>query len=344
VAIRRVTLLIVSASLAPGAVAPAASAAPVRQPVTVAACRGAAWRARLVCERLRFGVSPTPSVAEITPSAPCTLEDHADGIFDPLPGPDGTGSSLGTGNALLSLCVFGAAPPLARNGVALVGDSHAGMWRAALAIVAHSLAWEGASVTRASCPFSAGVPIIPQVVAASCLRWRLDVVKWFNANPQIGTIFLAAHFSARVVPAPGQTAFDASVAGDLAAWRELPPTVKHIVVLRDPPDAGRATAPCVQAAIDRHKQAGIACALKRGRSLHRDPAVAAAGLFGPRASVIDMSSYFCDKRLCYPVIGGVLVYADSNHITRAYSETLAPYLRRQIGVLLRAWAVGPPAI
>jgi len=332
------TLLVLAAGVACGAGNLAADAAPVKQPVTVAACRGAAWRARRVCETLRFGVSPTPSVAEITPSAPCTLEDHADGIFDPLPPPDGTAAPAASDGELLSLCVFGAAPPVARNGVALVGDSHAGMWRAALAIVAHSLAWEGASVTRASCPFSAGVPIIPQAVAASCLRWRLDVVNWFEANPQVGTMFVAAHFSARVVPAPGQTAFDAAVAGDLAAWRELPPTVKHIVVLRDPPDAGRGTAPCVQAAIDRRQQAGIVCALKRARALHRDPAVVAAGLFGPRASVIDLSSFFCDKRLCYPVIGGVLVYADSNHITRAYSETLAPYLRRQIGVLLRAWA------
>jgi hypothetical protein len=321
----------------------AAQSAPVRQPVSVAACRGAAWRARHVCETLRFGVSPPPSIAEITPSAPCTVEDRADGIFAPLPGPDGTSSPPGSGNALLNLCVFGDAVPAARVGVALVGDSHAGMWRAALAIIAHALHWEGASVTRASCPFSAAISIIPPAVGTSCIRWRADVVKWFEDNPGVGTMFVAAHYSARFVRAPGQTAFAASVAGYLAAWRALPATVKHIVVLRDPPGASRATAPCVQAAIDRHQQAGIACAVNRHRALHRDPAVVAAGILGPRASVIDLSGFFCDRRVCYPVIGGVLVYADSNHITRAYSETLAPYLQRQIGVLLRAWAAPGPS-
>ncbi len=233
--------------------------------------------------------------------------------------------------------MFGAAPPAARSGVALVGDSHAGMWRAGLTVVARSLGWEGASVTRASCPFSGAMPIIPAKLVDPCLRWRQSVIAWFAANPQVGTMLVAAHFSARVVRAPGETPFAAAVDGYLAAWRALPATVQHIVVLRDPPDAGRATGPCVQSAIDRGLDAARVCALDRHLALHRDPAVAAAARFGPRASVIDMSRFFCEQQVCPPVIGGVLVYVDSNHITRAYSETLGPYLLHELGLLLAAW-------
>jgi hypothetical protein len=318
-------------------VALACGIAPAAGAVNARACFGAAARVHQACGRLRLGVSPTPSVAEITPSAPCTPEGQADGIFNPLPGLEGPAPPAGSSDGLFGLCVFGAAPPVARHGVALVGDSHAGMWRAGLTVVARALDWEGASVTRASCPFSGATPIIPAAFVASCLRWRQAVVAWFAANPQVGTMLVAAHFAARVVPAPGETAFEAAVGGYLAAWGALPATVEHIVVLRDPPDAGRATGPCVQTAIDGGRDAARVCALNRHRALHRDPAVVAAGRFGPRASAIDMSRFFCDQRICSPVIGGVLVYADSNHITRAYSETLGPYLLHEIGQLLAGW-------
>ena len=38
-----------------------------------------------------------------------------------------------------------------------------------------------------------------------------------------------------------------------------------------------------------------------------------------------MSRFFCNSRRCFPVIGGVLVYADGNHMTPRVNLTLAPY-------------------
>lgn len=302
----------------------------VAAPPASSPCFGAASHdSRHPCQdpHLRYVVTPSPADATITPNAPCTLQLIDDGVFHPVPG----------GGRIPLVCVFGTPPPASRYGVALVGDSHAETWRAALAVVANSLHWEGASITRSSCPYMRASPVGPERVVAECRQWRQGVVTWFQANPQVETMFAADHATARIVPTRGRTAVATAVAGYLAAWRALPVTVKHIVVLRDTPDIGDATGPCVQAAADRHAQAGIICAVRRRLALARDPAVAAAAAFAPRAEVIDMTRFFCDRARCNPVIGGVLVYKDSNHMTRRYSETLGPYLGNQVRRLAVSW-------
>ena len=47
-----------------------------------------------------------------------------------------------------------------------------------------------------------------------------------------------------------------------------------------------------------------------------------------RLEAIDLTRFFCGRRWCWPVVGGVLVHRDEAHITRTYAETLAPYLAR----------------
>ncbi|MGI8802153.1 MAG: SGNH hydrolase domain-containing protein [Solirubrobacteraceae bacterium] len=300
-------------------------------------CFGAAARdpnRPCVDARFKFTVTPSPADALITPNAPCLPRTTDDAIFHAL------GASAGS---LLYFheCVFATQPPLALSGTALVGDSHAETWRAALDVVGTTLKWEGASITRSSCPFTDAPPLLPQAIAAQCVRWRQLVVAWFDANPQVSTAFVAQHATATVIPARGKSTYATQLAGYLAAWRSLPATVKHIVVLRDTPQASASlTAGCVQAAVDRRRPPGLACALPRARSLPRDPAVDAAARLGPRASVIDLTRFFCDRTLCYPVIGGVLVYKDGEHMTRLFSQTLGPYLRHEVGKLLAAWAAG----
>jgi hypothetical protein len=38
----------------------------------------------------------------------------------------------------------------------------------------------------------------------------------------------------------------------------------------------------------------------------------------------------CGKADCPAAIGNVLVYFDNHHLTQAYSQTLAPYLRQRL--------------
>ena len=68
------------------------------------------------------------------------------------------------------------------------------------------------------------------------------------------------------------------------------------------------------------------------RSAVADAATVAAGVRRvPRIGVIDPTSRFCLAKLCPAVIGDVLVYRNSGHVTASFTETLAPWLSRRLG-------------
>jgi hypothetical protein len=46
----------------------------------------------------------------------------------------------------------------------------------------------------------------------------------------------------------------------------------------------------------------------------------------------------CGRIVCAPVVGNVVVYRDSHHLTNTYSKTLVPYLQQR---LLATNAFGP---
>ena len=280
-------------------------------------CFGAAARdPEHPCEnpRLRFSVTPKPSVAQIEPSAPCT----------PLP-------RLGPPD----VCAFGAG----REAIALVGDSHAVHWRATLDVIVRTRNWRGLTLYRSSCPFTRARTDQPPAKRRQCRSWGLSVIRWFEAHPEERVVFVSQHSDAGViVRREGRDEFAAMVAGYAAAWKALPRSVEHIVVIRDPPYVENGTLACVKRAMRRHAPPGLACALPRAGALERDPAMAAVRrLDSPRVQAIDLTRFMCDAALCYPVVGGALVKKDRGHLTRVFAETLAPYFARKLNRLMATW-------
>ena len=67
----------------------------------------------------------------------------------------------------------------------------------------------------------------------------------------------------------------------------------------------------------------------------RDRAAIAARRRGsPRVHLIDLTPFMCSPRLCFPVIGGVLVYKDKTHMTPLFAATLGPFLLQRVDRLL----------
>ncbi len=260
-------------------------------------------------------VVPSPNEALILPNAPCT----------PIEAP-------------ISVCTFGVPPAQATRTVALVGDSHAAHWRAALEVVAKRLRWYGISITRSSCPFTQGITIAPEPKRSECLEWNRGVLRWFAGHPEVSTMFISDH-PGPVEALPGQSLMAAWVAGITSAWDALPATVAHIVVIRDDPFINEDTLPCVERAIAQHEDAGIRCEVPRSQAIHRDPdVVAAEELHSSRVQVVDLTHFFCGSRWCYPVIGGALVYRDDfDHLTSVFSTTLGPFLLEKIEGLMASW-------
>lgn len=276
-------------------------------------CFGAAARDRArPCEnrRLRGVVAPTPIEAVDETNAPCT-EIRRRGV--------------------ISVCGFGAAPDRARATVALLGDSHAAAWRAALQVVARDQRWRGLSITRTSCPFSQADRRIDEPGRSRCRAWNDALPRWFAGHPEVDTVFVAANTGGAVDRPAGRSLMDAEIAGYRRAWSGLPDSVRRIVVLRDTPKVRSSTLDCIDEAQAGERRAGPACAVPRRTALRRDPAVVAARRdTGRPVSVIDLTDVFCSRRLCLPVIGGALAYKDQEHLTPIFARTLGPLLGRQV--------------
>ena len=276
------------------------------------ACFGAASRdPRHPCQnpRLRLMVVPTPIEAAKRRNDPCTLR-------------------LGRP----PVCEFGVASRKAVRTVALIGDSHASHWRAAVNRVARKEQWFGLSIAHSGCPFSKATKVLREPARSQCLAWNRDVLRYVDRHRGISTVFVSEISGGRgFYPSRGRSAFETAVAGYAAAWRALPPSVKDVYVIRDTPKAQPGTASCVQDALRRHRAAGEACALPRSGALEVDPAaVAATRSRARRIHLVDLTSFICDSRRCYPVVGGALVYKDEHHLTTVFARTLAPYLRRAL--------------
>jgi hypothetical protein len=268
---------------------------------------------------LRRMVKPRPSTALVSPDpTPC----------EPVEG------------AVPPVCEFGAPVASAKKTVALVGDSHADHWRSAVYPVARKLGWHVYSVTHGSCPLTKSWMDAPEGTRNMCLQWNDDVQEWFKGHPEVSAILTSSH-PGPVVREPGETMMDAWVKGYVAAWDALPANVQHIVALRDVPFANERTAPCIERAIRRKRDASRACARPRTAALHHDATTTAAKRVPARAQSIDMTKFFCDRRLCYTVVGGALVFKDyQSHLTPVFGRTLAPYLLRELRRAMRSWPAG----
>jgi hypothetical protein len=245
-------------------------------------------------------VTPTPDEALLTPNAPC-VPYRPKGLVYP--------------------CYFGVAADRARATVALLGDSHAEAWRAAIEVVAQSKRWRGISLSRSGCPYNAaGAKLRTQRDSDECHRWQGQIRRWFADHKEIHTVFVAARASADFTRDAGE--------GAREALRALPKSVRRIYVLRATPETFGPENGCVSRRLRAKQTIGTTCALPRATKLLPDPQLRAAG---GRVKVLDFTKYLCDRTKCPSVIGGVLVRKDGSHLTRAFAQTLGPFVLRALG-------------
>ena len=280
-------------------------------------CFGAAARDPehpCVNRKLTFTAIPSPSEAPLEPSARCEPIDHV------------------TPKA----CAFGPPREHAVSSVALIGDSHATAWRAAVQIVAEANRWHGVSITRDACPFT----YARSRNEGRCKGWPGSVLAWLRKHPEVHDVIVGANSGTGVVPDDGHTQRTTKIDGYIDAWKSLPRSVRTIYVLRDVPHSEDGTAACVARAVDRQRNPALRCARPRTEALQTDEAAdAALRTDSERVRLIDLSDFMCDARDCFPVVGGALVIKDIGHLTRTFSRSLGPFVGRAIA---RLRAAKPP--
>jgi hypothetical protein len=283
-------------------------------------CFGAASRnPRYRCNNpaLRYAVVPPPDEAVLTANAACRI------VSKELP----------------YTCQFGVTAPAADRTIALIGDSHATHWRGALEVVAQARGWRGYSLTRAGCPLSLAPPDLDLARRRSCAQWRGAVFAWFGRHPGVRTVFVSQLAGLGARAPRGRDPGEYEIQGFLRAWGRLPKTVREIIVLRDTPVVRESTPGCVQRAMRRRQLPGPTCAIARSAAIRRDPAAIAALRRGnPRVHLVDLTQFMCSPKLCFPVVGGVLVHKDVTHLTPLFASTLGPFVLRSVNRMYGAKA------
>ena len=213
--------------------------------------------------------------------------------------------------------------------LALIGDSHAGQYLEALDLygrqhhlkfVTYLKTWCAGTSAPGVTPAGSGDPGAND----SCASWGLAVLGAVAANPRFdGAVFSNFTVEYTITPAPGGQGRPVAAADFVAAWQTLLTAGKRVIVLRDTPNAGAMNVPqCIAA------NPGVVdpCTVPRAEALvpdADDPQVVAAKSL-PAVDLIDLTSEFCDPTTCHTLIGGLVVYFDSHHMTATFSRTMAP--------------------
>ena len=155
------------------------------------------------------------------------------------------------------------------------------------------------------------------------------MVRWLRRHPEVRTVVVSANSGSGVIPRRGRTRGETKVDGYIRLEGD-PRTVRNIHVIRDVPHnrqhqrlRGRRGRPAPQ-------PAPSAAHVRAGRTAQDLAAVAAEETNSTRVKLIDLSSYMCDEKQCFPVVGGALVIKDIGHLTRTFSTTMGPPLGRAI--------------
>ncbi len=207
--------------------------------------------------------------------------------------------------------------------VAIIGDSHARMWATALQRLADDgvLAWEG--YFQSGCLWGTDPPH-RTIYGPQCESFKKRMIPILEQNSRRFDFVMT---TGRVSKLEGT--LDDRAAGLAEAWATVTTRGVPVVALSDVPEIGDATA-CL---VKHDRNSMQLCDRSASGVLTRpDPFMRAVEL-DKNSYAIDMHPYYCLQDRCPVVIGGVVVYADSNHLTATYVSTLAPILKRELAKL-----------
>ncbi|WP_427017887.1 acyltransferase family protein [Pseudarthrobacter sp. P1] len=214
-------------------------------------------------------------------------------------------------------CTFGSQSPDAYK-VALVGDSHAGQWLGALEGLAEKRGWSVTTYLKSSCAFTEATSF-----QRSCAPWNAEVSRTILSG-DYDLIVTSSVSTAKYQADSGETTYQSAVDGLRERWSS---STIPIVALADTPRPSFGGVSDPPSCVDTKSDAD--CSFPQSKALKDEPQKEAAeGL--NQVHFLDMTKYFCRSGDCQSVLGNVLVYRDSNHMTATFSKSLANYLELEM--------------
>ena len=237
-------------------------------------------------------------------------------------------------------CVYG--DPDGDISIALVGNSHAVHWLPAIDRVAKQSHWKITTYFALACGPSYARSQWPKRSnnEQGCFDWGQRVLaNVAKKNFELVVMSASNGGLAKGAKDPGQSQ-RIWESGYRKYLGQLTADGTHVAVIRDVPFPGT-TIKSIPDCIAVHRDDLLNCSAKRSVWVRDDPLAAAALQLGSkRVDVVDLNNYFCTDKVCPGVIGGVIVYFDAHHLTKTYSETLAPFLAKPLGRAVSAATAG----
>lgn len=213
--------------------------------------------------------------------------------------------------------------------VALIGDSHAGMWNPAVQRAVDERDWRMLLMAKASCPI-VDLPLTEHLNGMTeelqrCAQWRTGIMDRLRADPpQLVVVASVRGYSPEGIGVWDKPGFDPFNAGWIEGLgnlvKELRGYGSEVLVLGPEPKLPSVTANCLSV----HLEDPTACAAKW-------PAANESGIVAESAVVranggqyADTKDLFCSGDRCPAVVSNTMVFYDASHISREYSLAMGP--------------------
>jgi len=259
----------------------------------------------------------------LTPPLPAAFADvpalYADGCVDTYT------------STVLDPCNYGSTTSSTK--VVLFGDSHAAMWFPAVEQAAEQFSWKLYAWTKDTCPPLALDVISPDLGRAytECTTWRDEVLQQIaDLHPALVILGVARHYS----PIYGFTTYSTQWLNGLA---EMVATIRQmgsrVLVLGPIPKPSFTVPSCLSENLD----SATLCSTPRGRGVDLAGMRAEESMVqGSGGSYLNTLFWFCTTAaVCPPIVDGVLVYRDDNHITATFANLLATPLDAALDLAVR---------
>jgi peptidoglycan/LPS O-acetylase OafA/YrhL len=209
--------------------------------------------------------------------------------------------------------------------IILYGDSHAAQWFPAVEEIANDHQAELIVMIKGGCP-TAAVSIPTATLARTCPIWRDQAVSLIAAEqPDLLLVSASAGY-------PNDD--EEWAAGFDATMRRIAPNAGEVVVIGDTPESSHEPTDC----LSRNVRSADRCASDRDEVVATSRLKAEQGIAADLgADYVDTTDWLCAERACPMMIGDILLYRDTTHITTVASSWFRPLLETNLDGML------PPA-
>ncbi|MGO1165510.1 MAG: acyltransferase family protein [Janibacter sp.] len=273
------------------------------------------------------GDGPRPGTVESLDSVEGFVPTAIEAVEDIPPQPEKDGCQVDQVSPKPIRCEYG--DPDGDTTIVTVGDSKILQWQTVLDEIAKKEGWHVISYTKSACAFSSGMQLAKGDLYTSCAEWNDSVMdKVVDVDPDLVIATSRVNSALEDTSDKESLSNDAMVTGLTESWQELKDHDIPVLGLLDNPSPGISVYECVA----EHPDDLAECSFDREEGIESSSAkqYQAAAKKVPGTRTVDVRDSICPEETCVPVIGDVLVYRQSSHITDTYAQSAKPVLEKKL--------------